>query len=263
MRIPASNFSLAHTIESGQLFRYERKPEGYLLAHRDKAFLVSQQGDELLVHAATPNVSKEWLSWFFALDATPPAAVDEYSAQALAFCGGMRICRQDPWECLIGFLCSQNNNIVRIRALMSGIARNFGKPLRVGKYTVYAFPEPGDLRAGRALDEIRAGYRAKYLLGANSINESWLRSLGSLSHEDARAALQSIHGVGPKVADCILLFAYGHRNAFPVDTWVAQIMQEQYGVHKRVHMQRKAVELFGSDAGILQQYLFHYKRSMQ
>lgn len=261
MQLHAPHFSLRHTLESGQLFRYELLEEGFLVSHRDKAFLISQEGDMLTVHAAAGDVTAAWLTHFFSLESEPPEAVDEYSAEALAFCGDLRICRQDPWECTVGFICSQNNNIRRIRQLMTGLARAFGRKVAVGKHTAYLFPNPGDIRAGAKLSAIRAGYREKYLLAASGLSEEWLRSLGSLPYGEAREQLLTIKGVGPKVADCILLFAYGHRNAFPIDTWVQQIMEERYGGGTRKEMLQRAHALFGQDAGVLQQYLFHYKRS--
>lgn len=263
MQLHAPNFSLAQTIESGQLFRYERVDEGFLVCHADKAFLISQDDDTLQVHACTPNVTAEWLSHFFSLDTEAPQAVDEFSAAALAHCGGLRVCKQDPWECTVGFICSQNNNIKRIRQLMSGLASAFGTRVHVGCYDAYLFPQPGKIRAGAKLQQIRAGYREKYLLAANAIDSGWLKSLGSLPYDEARGALLSLHGIGPKVADCILLFAYGHRNAFPIDTWVQQIMREQYGGGSQQAMHTKAREQFGDTAGVMQQYLFHYRRNQQ
>jgi N-glycosylase/DNA lyase len=260
MQLHTPSFSLIHTIESGQLFRYELVSEGYLIAHADKAFLISQDGDMLTVHAATPNVTVEWLQQFFRLDEAPPVSTDAYATEALAYCAGLRICRQDPWECTIGFICSQNNNIKRIRQLMTAIATAFGTPVRVGSYTTYVFPQPGRIRAGAKLSGIRSGYREKYLLSANGLSHEWLAMIHHLPYEEARAHLLDIPGVGPKVADCILLFAYDHRNAFPIDTWVEQIMREQYGVTSKKDMHAKATALFGADAGIMQQYLFHYRR---
>ncbi len=262
MRLHAPRFSLAHTLESGQLFRFETVAEGFLISHRDKAFVISHDGDFLTVHAATPNVTEAWLTHFFALDMQPPKPVDAFSRDALAYCSGMRICRQDPWECTVGFLCSQNNNIKRIRQLMTGLANAFGTKVAVGNYETHLFPNPGQIRAGKKLAAIRAGYREKYLLAANKHTDEWLASLYTMTADEKKASLLGMHGIGPKVADCILLFAYGEASAFPIDTWVEQIMKEQYGVANKQLMQQKATELFGASKGIMQQYLFHYRRQL-
>jgi N-glycosylase/DNA lyase len=263
MRIQAKDFSLQQTLESGQLFRYEVVSEGFLVCHRDKAFVISQDGDSLRVHAATSTVTKKWLEQFLSLDDCAPQAVDNYTEEALLHCSGLRICKQDPWECTIGFICSQNNNIKRIRQLMTGIAQAFGTRVTVGKYETYLFPEPGKIRAGKKLAAIKTGYREKYLLAANKLSDEWLASLRALSYDEAKLQLLTLHGVGPKVADCILLFAYQHKNAFPVDTWVSQIMKEQYNTVTTTAMHKQAQELFGANAGHMQQYLFHYKRHVQ
>lgn len=262
LRIHAPNFSLEHTLASGQLFRYERVQDGYLVAHGTRAFIVRQEGDELLVPFATNNVTSEWLTHFFAIEESAPEPTDEYSRRALAYCKGLRICNQEPWECTLAFICSANNNVPRIRQLMNGLARGFGTPLHVGQYTAYAFPEPGAIVDGEVLRTIKAGYRARYLLAAsNALTHELLEGIHGHSYADAREALQLIEGVGPKVADCILLFAYGHTHAFPIDTWVHHIMRTRYGCRTKNGMRRKAQKLWGARAGVMQQYLFHYERT--
>ena len=134
MKLSAPDFSLEHTLGSGQLFRYERVQEGYLVSHRDKAFVISQDADSLTVHAATANVTEAWLRSFLSLDEPVPEPVDEYTAAALEYCSGLRICRQDKWEATVAFICSQNNNIKRIQQLMQGLARAFGKKVLLGNY---------------------------------------------------------------------------------------------------------------------------------
>lgn len=261
LRVHAPGFSLAHTLASGQFFRYEETGDGYLVSHGQRAFLARQDGDELLVPHATPNVTAEWLEHFFALDDAAPEPVDTYSAQALAFCGGMRVCRQEPWECLVGFLASQNNHVPRIRQIMTGLARSYGERVTLGPYVAYTFPEPGAIIPDARLDALKAGYRARYFAHASeTLAHETLEGVHGLDYDDAKAALMEIPGVGPKVADCILLFAYGHRGAFPIDTHVAAIMREHYRARTTSGMQRKARTLFGENAGVMQQYLFHYRR---
>ncbi len=261
LRLAAPGFSLVHTITSGQLFRYEEVADGFLIAHGARAFVIRQDGDDLLVPYATRNVTEEWLEHFFALGDTPPQPVDPYSAQALAFCSGMRVCRQEPWECLLGFLASQNNHVPRIRQIMMGLASGFGERVTIGPYEAYLFPEPGTIRADTRLLALRAGYRAPYFTHASeTLTHETLEGIHGLDYDDAKTVLMEIPGVGPKVADCILLFAYGHRQAFPIDTHVAAIMREHYKARTKTSMARKAQKLFGEDAGVMQQYLFHYHR---
>jgi len=261
LRLNAPRFSLAQTLASGQLFRYEEVADGYLVSHGQRAFVIRQEGDELVLLYATSNVSEEWLEHFFALDDEPPQAIDAHSAQALAFCSGMRVCRQEPWECLLGFLASQNNHVPRIRHIMTGLAKNFGTRVTLGPYEAFLFPEPGAITNDTRLLALRAGYRSPYFAHASeTLTHETLEGVHGLDYADAKTALMEIPGVGPKVADCILLFAYGHRNAFPIDTHVAAIMREHYGARTHETMKRKAHKLFGENAGVMQQYLFHYRR---
>jgi N-glycosylase/DNA lyase len=261
IRLVTPGFSLIHTLASGQLFRYEEVDDGFLVSHGSRAFVIHQEGNELVIPHATPNVTAEWLEHFFALDDAPPQPVDAYSAQALAFCGGMRVCRQEPWECLIGFLASQNNHVPRIRQIMTGLARTYGERVALGPYTAFTFPEPGTIVSDTSLDALKAGYRAAYFVHASAtLTHEILEGIHGLAYSDAKEVLMEIPGVGPKVADCILLFAYGHRSAFPIDTHVAAIMREHYRARTTSSMQRKARTLFGENAGVMQQYLFHYRR---
>ncbi len=262
MYLHAPNFSLEQTLSSGQLFRYAPVPEGFLVSHGSRAFVLSQRGDMLTIHFATENTSEAWLRNFFALEEIVPTPTDDYSRAALAHCGGMRICNQEPWECLIGFLCSQNNNVPRIRQLMTGLAKVFGTQVQVGPYSTYLFPEPGAIKSGKKLDSVRAGYRATYIANASTtLTYEMLEGLYGLEYEDAKEQIQLIAGIGPKVADCILLFAYGHSEAFPIDTWVEHIMRTKYKCKTKEQMRRKAHKLWGEQAGVMQQYLFHYART--
>jgi len=260
MKLSAPDFSLEHTLSSGQVFRYKRVQEGFLVSHRDKAFVISQDNDLLTVHYSTPNVTEAWLREFFSLDDELPEPVDEYTAAALEYCSGLRICKQDKWECTIAFICSQNNNIKRIQQLMNGLAKAFGKRVLLGGHEAYLFPEPGEIKSGAKLSAIKLGYREQYILEANKLTDEWLASLQKLPYEEARELLLDLQGIGPKVAGCILLFGYQH-NSFPIDTWIEQVMRTEYNCSSKKEMEEKAALLFGTNKGKLQQYIFHYARN--
>jgi N-glycosylase/DNA lyase len=146
---------------------------------------------------------------------------------------------------------------------MTGLAKHFGTPIKIGPYIAHSFPEPGQIAGDARLRSLKAGYREDYFVNASELlSHEILEGIFGLDYDDAKEALMQIRGVGPKVADCVLLFAYGHRGAFPIDTHVALIMREHYGVRlgDKKAMERKAKVLFGEQAGIMQQYLFHYRR---
>jgi N-glycosylase/DNA lyase len=181
--------------------------------------------------------------------------------------------RQDPWECLASFILSSTKQIVQIRQIIAALCEQFGEPVGSpeGRAPQFAFPSARRI-AGASEAELRAckmGFRAPYLLasarmvGAGEIDLSALARLGC---NDARAELERLPGVGRKIADCVLLFAYGFQDAFPVDVWVMKALRQLYFPRRRVRLPRLhrfAASHFGPHAGYAQQYLFHYMRMKQ
>jgi N-glycosylase/DNA lyase len=191
--------------------------------------------------------------------------------QALAACNGLRLLRQDPWECLASFILSSTKQIVQIRQIVARLCEEFGEPIPVppGEPVAYTFPTAQNI-AGTTEARLRAckmGFRAPYLLAAARMVADGrldLASLRKLSRTEARLKLMEIPGVGGKIADCVLLFAYGFDTAFPVDVWIARALQQLYfpkqaATEKQLHA--FAASYFGPHAGYAQQYLFHYIRT--
>ena len=190
---------------------------------------------------------------------------------AVAACHGLRLLRQDPWECLASFILSSTKQIAQIQQIVALLCERYGQPLAVapGQPPSYAFPTPG--RLARVTEaELRAckmGFRAPYLLATASLiagGQFELARLGQLPVETARAELMKLPGVGRKIADCVLLFAYGFQSAFPVDVWVLKALRRLYFPRKHVSLgslHHFAASHFGPWAGYAQQYLFHYIRT--
>jgi N-glycosylase/DNA lyase len=190
---------------------------------------------------------------------------------AVAACRGLRLLRQEPWECLASFILSSTKQIVQIRQIVGLICERFGEPLQAlpGHSAAYAFPTAS--RIARTTEaELRAcrmGFRAPYLLATASRvagGQFDLAGIGNLPLAVARTELMSLPGVGRKIADCVLLFAYGFPSAFPVDVWVMKALRQLYFPRRRVSMQRMhrfAATHFGPWGGYAQQYLFHYMRT--
>ena len=187
---------------------------------------------------------------------------------AIARYQGMRVLRQDPWECLICFLCTAASNIPRITRNIESICQTYGQPLGDGAAARHSFPTPEQLAAAGET-ELRAlglGYRAAFLSSvARSIaaGDLDLHALREAPYEVALEALLSLHGVGDKVANCVLLFALDQPAAFPVDTHVAQRLREWYPACARlkpVQMRAWGQEHFGPHAGYANHYLFHDRR---
>ena len=179
----------------------------------------------------------------------------------------MRLLNQEPFETLITFIVSANNNVGRIRKIVQAIAREAGKPIRFRGETLYTFPSPEELAdvSPERLRELGAGYRAEYIAktaGMAAAGED-LEAIARLPYGEAKAALQKFPGVGPKVADCILLFSMHKKNAFPADVWIRRVLREMYGVELKSDQALSAFvqNTFGEYGGIAQQMLFHYART--
>ena len=186
--------------------------------------------------------------------------------RAIELYPGLRVLNQPPWEALVAFILSANNNVARIRGLVQALCASYGRRLDCGDAALYAFPTPERLAACRE-EELRAlkvGYRAAYLIGtARRICDGFpLDALRDMPYAEAHSLLTTLPGVGDKVADCALLFGCGHAEAFPVDVWVARLLRDWFGMtcKSRPAMAREARERLGAHAGILQQFLFHAAR---
>jgi N-glycosylase/DNA lyase len=197
---------------------------------------------------------------------------------AVANCRGLRLLRQDPWECLASFILSSTKQIVQIRQIVSLLCERFGEACTVepaartdsatGRTLQFAFPTAERLAACSEVElrDCKMGFRAPSLLkAARRIAEGKfdLEKIRSLDYAAARAELMTLRGVGGKIADCVLLFAYGFDSAFPVDVWVERALQQLYFPRRRASHKRLlnfAATHFGPHAGYAQQYLFHYMR---
>jgi len=168
---------------------------------------------------------------------------------AIAAHRGLRITKSDPWETIVCFICSINNNIPRIRRMVQSLM-------------VEGEVMPPEVMFAADLSQKRLGYREKYLKATSEMAMGYdLRKIGKMDYERAKGALVEFEGVGPKVADCVLLFGYGFLEAFPVDVWIAREMERGYGVKGERAIHGLAKEKWGKFAGYAQQYLYCSARS--
>jgi N-glycosylase/DNA lyase len=195
---------------------------------------------------------------------------DPFIHTAISQCTGLRLIRQPKWECLVSYICSTNSNIPTIRRRIASIAQQFGKAIEFEGNTYYAFPGPSAISCGeQILPDCKLGYRTPYVLDtACEITDvkQWEDTITALPFEDARRDLMKLKGVGPKAADCILLFAFQKYEAFPVDVWIRRIMQQNYlpdlsagsPLTGREYdaIRRFARQHFGEYCGYAQEYLY-------
>lgn len=181
---------------------------------------------------------------------------DETMRRAMECGDGIRILRQDKWETLCSFIISQNNNIPRIKKIISSLCQALGEQIRAGERVFYSFPTPEKVASAgiEFLTSLKTGFRAKYIYDAAiRFRELPLEDMEHMSFEEADVLLRQIKGVGPKVSSCVLLFAFSHLEAFPVDVWIKRVLQKYYTASPTPLDIR-------SYGGVAQQYLFYYER---
>ena len=269
VEVAAPDFDLAITLSCGQLFHWQRQGAGWVGAIGDKACYAEQRGDVLFVTRGMEEIARH----YFALDhplaeiyATFPR--DPAMDAALAACRGMRIVRQPHWECIASFITSAQKAVPHITQISHTLRTRFGK--RIGDGPLFAYPTP-DALAALEEDDLRAcalGYRAKNLLRAArqiASGEVSLSAITKLDDESAHSELMRLGGVGPKVANCALLFAFERLAAFPIDVWIERVLRQIYFAKKRrvtaAHLRDFAAKYFGAYGGYAQQYLFHHART--
>ena len=260
---PREYFNICDTLECGQIFRYKRLENGaYGVYSLDKYAELFYDGGNVCV--ATRD--KDYFWNFFDLDCDYASKVSRISAlsplmrEAAAFGKGIRILNQDLTEMIFSFIISANNNIKRIQLIIERMCNSLGADTPYGK----AFPTVQALAAApvQTFTGIGAGYRDRYLhLTANRLLGYDLSALRKLDSVSARKELLTFTGIGPKVADCIMLFGLKRGDVFPVDTWIKKVYHEHFEQgHKDGEISRFFCDLFGQDAGLCQQYLFYFQR---
>src|SRR3989344_6702919 len=207
------------TLESGQVFRYWKESNGYCVVHGKHSFFVGLDG-------RYSGISADDFNTFFRMDEDYNAIVsalvqDDVLKNALTAYPGLKLLRQDPWECTISFLCSSATNIPRIQRDLNNIARVFGHE----NNGVHYFPKIGEIDDVEKLKQCGTGYRAKFIHAVNGIvTRRFFLQLKKMDYETAHDALMELPGIGPKIADCILLFSCDQMSAFPIDTWMEKVL---------------------------------------
>lgn len=268
------NFDLAETLDSGQVFHWLETGDGGFVGCIGGNPVVLRQHEETL--SASGKLKPDAIRHYLRLDQTHEDAVASLSAddqplqEAIAFCSGLRILRQPAWECLATFITSSLKQVAHIRQISLELRRRFGDRHLIEGHEIFAYPTPQAIwDAGEA--ELRScglGYRAKSLNLASEALASGqvdLADAEAMPTAEAKAFLCQLHGVGPKIADCALLFGFDRLSAFPVDVWIERILRERYFPRRRKPLSKKELEKwafkhFGDYGGLAQQFLFHFAR---
>lgn len=242
---------------SGQCFRWEKRKDGsFLIPAFGKELVLFQETDtKIYLDCTEEDFNDLWQDYFdlsfdYKSHAEKAASAigSDYLSAACQSAKGVRILKQELWETTVSFIISANNNIPRIRKILAAICEPFGR-----------FPSAQELYSmgEQRIRQCGVGYRDKYLMSTAKffIEKDVKKEMNGLSYNEAKAYLQKLSGVGPKVSDCISLFSLGYKDAFPRDVWIKRIEKEYFDGH---FPEEKSLD----GAGVLQQYLFYYERSL-
>jgi len=271
-------FDIAQTFDCGQCFRFDRVDSDSAITYEGVAFgkyvRLSQSLGKLTLYNTDKDDFESIWKPFLALDEdygairqTLGGAAGEYLDTAMKTGQGIRILRQDAWEALCSFIISQNNNIPRIKSLVSALCERYGQKITVltkdnEEKEYYSFPGAKDLYENASvlgLQNLKMGFRAKYIMDAAekiALGKLDLELVREMTANDAMDVLMSINGVGPKVASCALLYGLYRTDFFPIDVWMRRIIDTRYGGELDV-------SALGKYAGLAQQYMFYHERTVE
>jgi N-glycosylase/DNA lyase len=268
--IEVKHFSLKHSIECGQFFRYKKLNNFYYIHYRNLLFKVKQENNKLYYEFSKHKKNfneKEFLINFFRLNDNlkiieKQISEDKHIKKAVKKYQGLRLIKQDPWECTISYICSSASNIPKIQKNLELLSKHFGKPIKLDIYNGFTFPEPGAINNLNKIKNSKTGFRAKFILEANR-NLKDVHKLKSLDYKEAKVQLTKNKGIGNKIADCICLFSLEKDEAFPVDTWILKAIKKLYLNPKATNKQVEQFikKHFSKHQGYAQQYLYHFIRN--
>jgi N-glycosylase/DNA lyase len=284
LKLATIPFNLDVTLCCGQVFRWEKTGDWWYGIVRNRALKVRQVNAEL----EFANVDERFIRDYFGLsydlnEISVEIGRDVHVRNALRMFWGLRIVRQEPWECLASYICATYKSIMAIKNMLFKLSKKFGERIKLEGCTFYTFPTPENLAKAseKELEDCGLGYRAKYLLETSKKivdGDFDLDGLTKMSYHTAKNKLLGFPGVGYKVADCVLLFSLGKFEAFPVDVWIKRVLLRHYGeqfpdAFIRKISQHKSLSnieyqtlnefgrnYFGKYAGYAQEYLFHCER---
>ena len=266
-------FKLEDTITCGQIFRFSKMEDGsFDIILKDRVINVYEKNNYLYVSSNNEDDLKSVVMNYFDLD-NDYDKINEYLLKqdkklddAINFSKGLMMIKQDPFETIMEYIISANNSVPSIASALNNIALKYGKKVMFNDKEYYLFPQYKDLKDVKENDlrECKVGFRDKYLkamIDKLNNNELDLDSFYNMDTKDALDKLMENIGIGPKVASCILLFAYQKYDVFPVDTWVKKVMKKEYNIEGEKNIRAFASITYGKYSAVAIQYLFNYGRN--
>ena len=290
-------FNLDNTLECGQVFRWKKKDNWWIAVVENRVIKINQENNVLNIKSSSSDTDEKFIRKYLRLaDSLPDILAsinkDRLMTDTISKLYGLRLIKQNPWECLASFICATYKNITAIQKMISNICQQLGQSIDFEGDIYYTFPEPKIIANAdrQTLENCGLGYRAKYLQKTAkqvSSKEVVLEDLSVLNYETVKCILlenknmvKVLPGVGPKVADCVMLFSLDKLEAFPIDVWIRRIIKEHY-IHlinsRPNYLSSNLIDesignaeygvisdamrsYFGAYAGYAQEYLYHYTR---
>lgn len=271
-------FELVHIFECGQCFRWNKKADGsYTGIFKNNVINVKKEQGKIIFTGICEENIKDICTEYFDLDTNYKeikaelSKIDGYLKNSIEYGAGIRILKQDLWETLISFIISANNNIPRIKSIIERMSKKYGKKIIFKGEDYYTFPTPKEMQFAK-VEDLRAlglGFRdvRVYETIRRTLNKEidLEKIIKERNVDNLKKYLLEIPGVGPKVADCIMLFSLKKYEVFPVDVWVRRVISELYFGNKEQKpkdIQQFAKDRYGNLAGLAQQYLFYWRRDI-
>ncbi|MGI5849092.1 MAG: DNA-3-methyladenine glycosylase family protein [Christensenellales bacterium] len=261
------HFSLEQCLTCGQAFRWKKKSNGFFGIALGREVYAEQTGRDVTLFGVDESAGVDFIR-YFDLERDYGAikqmyAHDAFLQQGIDFAHGIRVLRQPPFETLISFIISSNNNVARISHIIDTLCERYGA--RIGDECDFPSVDVLSSLSVKDVEACGAGYRAAYIVSAaKSVADGFnLDDLYGMPYKAARQKLMTLNGVGPKVADCVALYSLGFTEAFPADVWMRRVLSGVYGYQGKndANLMEFVDNQFGKYAGIAQQYLFHYARN--
>lgn len=267
-----NNFNLDLTITCGQIFRYFKEDNKYIVIIKDRVICLYEEDDYIIIESNKEDNLLDVINNYFDLDRDynlieqSLISKDKDLKEALNFSKGLKMLHQDPFETIISYTISQNNSVPNIANALNLLSLNYGKKVIFKDKEYYLFPDIDTLK-NLSIEDFRkckVGFRDKYLYGIlenicnNNLN---LDIIYTMNSEEAMKYLIKNKGIGMKVASCILLFAYQKFDVFPIDTWVKKYMKDKYNIEDEKNIREFTYNKYKEYSGLAIQYMFNYKRN--
>lgn len=267
------NFDLDSTVTCGQIFRFEKESDNsYTIVLKDRIINVKYENNNLYVDSNKYDNLENVVTKYFDLERDYSKINEIIEKKDLEikkiveYCNGLKMINSYPFETIVSYIISANNSVSSIRKSVDMISKRYGKKVEFRDREYYLFPTAEELKNVRIEDyrTCSVGFRDKYIENIVRVinnDSNYLDNFYKLDSLSSFDILLKEKGIGPKVASCILLFAYQKFNVFPVDTWVKKIMKEKYKIEGEKNIREKTKELYGEYSAIAIQYMFHYSRN--